>query len=76
MTTRNINRHCYVNYNGRPYSENFGIPYTGYQNYTYVPQQENRNRTIIRTNQPNQNVGQIEGFFLFNKKQKDNYITT
>ena len=66
----NINRHAYVKFTGRPYIDNVGIPCHARQNYTYVPQPENRTRTIIRTNQPyhfNYNPHCIEGFALSKK---------
>ncbi|XWV25854.1 hypothetical protein QJ857_gp1228 [Tupanvirus soda lake] len=50
----NINRHAFVDFSAKPYIYHFGIPY---QKQQYQPQNyNNQERTIIRTNQPNQNL--------------------
>ena len=67
MTT-NSNRHCYVDYNGKPYIQQFGVPCLAHQNYKYTPQPEKRGRTIIRNNRPIYHTSYIEGFDLSNKK--------
>jgi hypothetical protein len=55
MTT-NINRYSFVDFTAKPYIYHHGIPY---HKQLYTPQHSNKqDRTIIRTNQPNQNMVQ------------------
>lgn len=48
----NINRHSFTDFTAKPYIYYHGVPYTVAQN---VPQYD-RERTVIRTNQPNKKI--------------------
>ena len=63
----NTQRHCYVTYTGEPYIQKFGIPCYARQNYNYVPQYNDRYRTIIM-NRARPNAKHIENFTLMKKQ--------
>lgn len=46
----NPNKHCYVGLDNKPYIDQFGVPFSGRKEY--APQEENHNRSIVRTNRP------------------------
>lgn len=58
MTTNN-NRHCFVNFTGRPYIQRHGVQYEYPTNFK---QYNNPERTIIRTNQPLENSNRVVAF--------------